>query len=112
MQHPNQSDFAIIRYGRPAFSDRVALTELVEKTLDVPYYIWEEDEMGRILTARLVGAADRGVRVRFLVDDISPGDRDDIIASLDAHPNIEVRIFNPFASGSGARQQADSGWGL
>ena len=112
VQHPNQSGFAIIRYGRPAFTDRVALTELAEKTLDVQYYIWEEDETARILAERLVRAADRGVRVRFLVDDISPGDRDDIVASLDAHPDIQVRVFNPFASGSGARQQADSGWGL
>ncbi len=109
VQHSNQSAFAIIRYGRPAFSDRVALTELVEKTLDFQYYIWEEDETGRILTERLVGAADRGVRVRFLVDDISPGDRDGIVASLDAHPDIPVRVFNPFASGYGARQQTDPG---
>jgi putative cardiolipin synthase len=101
VQHPNQSGFAIIRYGRPAFTDRVALTELAEKTLDVQYYIWEEDETGRILAERLVRAADRGVRVRFLVDDINLGDRDDIIASLDAHPNIEVRVFNPFAKRGG-----------
>lgn len=100
-QHPNQSGFAIIRYGRPAFTDRVALTQLTEKTLDVQYYIWEEDETGRILSEQLVRAADRGVRVRVLVDDINLGDRDDIVASLDAHPNIEVRIFNPFAKRGG-----------
>lgn len=72
------------------------MTELAEKTLDVQYYIWESDATGRIMADRLVRAADRGVRVRVLLDDINLSGRDDLIASLDAHPDIEVRIFNPF----------------
>ncbi len=102
VQHPDESGFAIIRYGQPAFTDRVALTELAEKSLDLQYYIWEQDETGRILAERLVRAADRGVRVRMLVDDINLSGRDAQIAALDAHPNIEIRIFNPFAN-RGAR---------
>jgi putative cardiolipin synthase len=101
-QHPGESGFAIIRHGRQAFTARVALTELAEKTLDLQYYIWERDETGRILAERLVRAADRGVRVRVLLDDINLSGRDTPIAALDAHPNIEVRIFNPFAN-RGAR---------
>jgi putative cardiolipin synthase len=101
-QHPGESGFAIIRHGRQAFTARVALTELAEKTLDLQYYIWERDETGRILAERLVRAADRGVRVRVLVDDINLSGRDAPIAALDAHPNIEIRIFNPFAN-RGAR---------
>ena len=97
VQHPDESGFAIIRYGRQAFTARVALTELAEKSLDVQYYIWEEDATGRILAERLVQAADRGVRVRILVDDINLAGRDSLVASVDAHPNIEIRIFNPFA---------------
>jgi cardiolipin synthase C len=101
-QHPGESGFAIIRHGRQAFTDRVALTELAEKSLDLQYYIWERDETGRILAERLVRAADRGVRVRVLVDDINLSGQDAPIAALDAHPNIEIRIFNPFAN-RGAR---------
>jgi putative cardiolipin synthase len=63
VQHPDKSGFAIIRYGRQAFTARIALTALAEKSLDVQYYIWEEDTTGRILAERLIRAADRGVRV-------------------------------------------------
>ena len=86
VQHADESGFAIIRYGRQAFTARVALTELAEKSLDVQYYIWEEDATGRILAERLVQAADRGVRVRILVDDINLAGRDSLVASVDAHP--------------------------
>lgn len=98
MQHPGESGFAIIRYGRNAFSTRIAMTDLAEKTLDLQYYIWASDETGRILAERLVRAADRGVRVRLLVDDMGVSAGDEAIATLDAHPNIEIRIFNPFAN--------------
>ena len=98
VQHPGESGFAIIRYGRPAFTARVALTELAEKSLDVQYYIWAADATGRLLAERLIEAADRGVRIPVLVDDINLAVRDAIIAAMDAHPNIEIRIFNPFAN--------------
>ena len=101
-QHPGESGFAIIRHGRQAFTARVALTDLAEKSLDLQYYIWERDETGRILAERLVRAADRGVRVRVLLDDINTESDVPIAAALDVHPNIEVRIFNPFAN-RGAR---------
>ncbi len=74
------------------------MTRLAQKTLDVQYYIWEQDETGRIFAEHLVRAADRGVRVRLLVDDMNIAGRDATVASLDAHPNIEIRIFNPFAN--------------
>ncbi|MEJ2526292.1 MAG: phospholipase D family protein [Desulfuromonadales bacterium] len=95
-KHQGASGFAIIRYGRPALTARVALADLAEKTLDVQYYIWEADATGRILAERLVRAADRGVRVRVLLDDINLSGRDARIAALDAHPNIHIRLFNPF----------------
>jgi len=95
--HPAESGFALIRKGRPAFTDRIAMTALAEKSLDLQYYIWEADTTGRILSLRLVEAADRGVRVRVLIDDNTIAGRDSPIAALDAHPNIEIRIFNPFA---------------
>ena len=98
--HPGESGFALLRYGHTAFSARITATEMAEKTLDVQYYIWEADQTGRILAERLVRAADRGVRVRLLVDDINIAGRDATVASIDAHPNIEIRIFNPFANRS------------
>jgi putative cardiolipin synthase len=95
-RHPGKSGFQIIRYGRQALTARVALCELAVRTLDVQYYIWEADATGRILADRLIRAAGRGVRVRVLLDDINLSGRDDMVASLDAHPNVEIRIFNPF----------------
>jgi putative cardiolipin synthase len=97
-QNPGRSGFSIIRYGRRALTARVAVADLAEKCLDVQYYIWEEDATGRILAERLVRAAERGVRVRVLVDDINMAGRDARIAALDAHPNIHIRIFNPFSN--------------
>jgi putative cardiolipin synthase len=97
VRHPEKSGFALIRKGRPAFTGRVAMTAMAEKTLDLQYYIWEADTTGRILALRLVEAADRGVRVRVLVDDNNITGIDSPIAAIDAHPNIEIRIFNPFA---------------
>ena len=94
---PGESGFTIIRYPRPAFTARIMLTELAEKSLDVQYYIWEADATGRILAERLVRAADRGVKVRLLVDDMNLSGRDKVVAAIDASPNIEIRIFNPFA---------------
>jgi cardiolipin synthase C len=96
LRNHGKSGFAIIRKGRPAYTARIAMTAMAEKTLDLQYYIWEADTTGRILALRLVEAADRGVRVRILVDDNTLAGRDSPIAAIDAHPNIEIRIFNPF----------------
>ena len=97
-RHPGKSGFDIIRYGRQAFTARIALTEVAEKSLDVQVYIWEGDATGRTLAERLIKAADRGVKVRVLVDDINLAGKDEMVASMDAHPNIEIRVFNPFAN--------------
>src|SRR5258708_25224304 len=95
-KHPDLSGFAIIRQGGPAFMARVAMADLAEKTLDGQYYIWDGDTTGLILADRLLRAADRGVHVRLLIDDHYMTEaRDASIASLDAHPNIEIRFFNP-----------------
>jgi putative cardiolipin synthase len=94
---PGQSGFSLMRYGRQAFTARIALADLAQKSIDVQYYIWEADATGRILAERLARAAERGVRVRVLIDDANLQDRDAAVASFDVHPNIEVRLFNPFA---------------
>ena len=97
-QRPGKSGFAILRKGRGAFTSRIAMAGTAEKTLDLQYYIWEADTTGRILAERLLQAADRGVRVRLLLDDINLKGRDAIVAAMDAHENIEIRLFNPFSN--------------
>ncbi len=98
-RHPGQSGFGLLRDGSRAFMGRLAMADLAEKTLDAQYYIWDVDTTGRILADRLIRAADRGVRVRLLLDDAYQTEEKDLgVAALDAHANIEVRFFNPVAN--------------
>ena len=95
-KHPGLSGFSLVRQGGTAFMARLAMADLAEKTLDGQYYIWDGDTTGLILADRLLRAADRGVRVRLLIDDhYMTETRDFNIAAVDAHPNIEIRFFNP-----------------
>ena len=86
-----------------AFSTRFAIAGFAEKTLDMQYYLWKGDLAGQLLMWRALEAADRGVRVRFLIDDIYHRGRDDTYALLDTHPNFELRVFNPMANRGLAR---------
>lgn len=80
-----------------AFAARMDLIHSAQRTLDIQYYIWRNDLTGTLLLEELHAAADRGVRVRLLLDDLGiPSALDPTLAALDAHPNIEVRLFNPF----------------
>ena len=96
--HPGQSGYRLIPRGRQAFTARVALAELAQHTIDVQYFLWEPDATGRLLSEYLLRAADRGVRVRILLDDVNLKERDRSLAAFDSHPNIEIRLFNPFAT--------------
>jgi len=93
--HPGKSGFHLLVNGHDAFAARLLLADSAEKTLDVQYFIWKNDFTGRILTERLLRAADRGVHVRVLLDDVGSMAPDDKLAALDSHPNIEIRLFNP-----------------
>ena len=95
-RHPGLSGIHALANGLDAFVARALLAEAAERTLDVQYYIWHDDLSGRLLFAALRRAADRGVRVRLLLDDNNTKGLDPVLARLDAHPNIEVRLFNPF----------------
>lgn len=81
--------------GWDALAQRLALVESAEHTIDIQYYIWNSDESGRYLASRLLEAADRGVKVRVMLDDINLNEREGLLSALDAHPNVEIRIFNP-----------------
>jgi putative cardiolipin synthase len=94
---PGLSGFHPIGDGADAFLVRVAMARAAERSLDVQYYIFHADNTGGALLGELLAAADRGVRVRLLVDDLHLGGHDAALAALDSHPQIEVRLFNPFA---------------
>jgi cardiolipin synthase C len=98
---PTVSSVRLVEENAVAFAYRAATAAAAERTLDVQYYIWHEDLTGKLLAAELVRAAERGVRVRILIDDLDARDKHDIFAIADLHPNIEVRMFNPFYSRSG-----------
>ncbi len=82
--------------SQEAFSVRLFLAETAEKTLDLQYYIWHADTTGLLMFDAVQGAADRGVKVRILLDDLSTGSTESFLAALNLHPNIEIRLFNPF----------------
>ena len=95
-QHPGQSGIVELRDGREAFAARVLLADNAERTLDLQYYIWRNDMSGALLFAALCRAADRGVRVRLLLDDNNTSGLDNFLGALASHPNIQVKLFNPF----------------
>ena len=81
--------------GWEAFAQRLALIETAQHSIDVQYYIWNGDRSGRFLAKRLFAAAERGVQVRILLDDINLDGREAMLATMDRHPRIDIRIFNP-----------------
>ncbi|WCM21987.1 phospholipase D family protein [Paraburkholderia bryophila] len=96
--HPNQSGFRVLSSGTDALQMRIALARAATKTLDMQYYIANEDTTGKLLLGAALYAADHGVRVRMLVDDLNFKDIDQVMAGLNSHDNIEIRVFNPFGS--------------
>lgn len=86
---------ALIKENIDAFASRILAAQLAGRSIDLMYYIFEDDRVGTLLLNELLNAADRGVRIRILIDDINVGPRDPIFRALDKHNNIEIRIFNP-----------------
>lgn len=99
-QHPGKSGFALQFDGIDALAARLLVTKRAERSIDAQYYLISDDPIGYLFIGSLLEAADRGVRVRLLLDDIESRGYDAGMAALDSHPNFEVRIFNPFASRS------------
>src|SRR5258706_6814967 len=96
-EHPDMSGFRLIASGVECFRARMEMAALAEKTLDVQYFAIQSDDTGRLFIQGLLDAADRGVRVRILLDDSNAVGRDAEIGALTAHRNIELRVFNPFS---------------
>lgn len=95
--HAGLSGVNVLLDGRDAFAARMMMADAAERSLDVQYYIWRNDTTGMLMLRALRAAAARGVRVRLLLDDNNTAGLDPSLAVLDAHPNIEVRLFNPYA---------------
>lgn len=100
--HSGMSGLRLLPLGQEAFIVRAALAEAAQRTLDLQYYSVAPDTTGTLLMYRALRAAQRGVRVRLLIDDLDVGDRDADLAMLAEHPNMQVRVFNPFALRSSA----------
>jgi len=95
----NLSGIRLLSSGDEAFASLIALADHAEHTLDIQYYIIHEDESSRTLLHHVRLAADRGVRVRVLVDDLNTVGEDRRFMHLSSHANVEVRVFNPFTAG-------------
>ncbi|MFV0515640.1 MAG: phospholipase D family protein [Jhaorihella sp.] len=93
---PGRSGVARLEDGITAFAARMAMADAADASIDARYYIWQRDATGLLLLDALQRAAARGVRVRLLLDDNGVPDIGSELAELDAHPNLEVRLFNPF----------------
>ena len=108
-QHPSHSAFRLVTEGTEAFVTRMQSARMAVRSLDVQTYIWHADNTGRFLARQLLESADRGVRVRLLLDDMDARAKNIGLAALSAHPSIEVRMFNPFASRKGTLRQIGEG---
>lgn len=97
--HEGKSGFYPLPTGLDALGARLALIDRAERSIDTQYFLIKKDSAGLIFSGKLVEAAERGVRVRFLLDDVFTTARDESLLLLDYHPNIEVRLFNPVARG-------------
>ena len=95
--HKRKSGVIDLPHGRDAFAARAVLAREAESSIDTQYYMWHQDTVGRLLIYELIKAADQGVRIRLLVDDMYGSDGQDTWLAMDAHPQIEVRLFAPYS---------------
>ncbi len=94
--NPGRSGVMLLSDPLQAFAARVALIRAAVHALDLQYYVWRPDQAGFIILDELRRAADRGVRVRLLLDDNGIAGLDPALAGLAQHPGVSVRLFNPF----------------
>lgn len=96
--HAGTSGFRLIASGTDAFLSRLAMVRMAEHSVDLQYYSVHDDSMSQLLLEEMLRAADRGVRVRVLIDDLNIGKIDEMASVLDTHPLIEIRTFNPLTT--------------
>jgi cardiolipin synthase C len=101
VEYPGKTGALLLTDGVDAFAARALAAQQAGRSLDMMYYIWHDDLAGRLLAQEAWSAANRGVRVRLLLDDINLDGLDEKLATLDSHENIEVRLYNPFRNRKG-----------
>src|SRR5690606_35847014 len=99
--NPGETGVLLLADGLDAFAARAIATRKAGRSLDLQYYIWHDDLTGHLLAREIHDAAERGVRVRMLLDDMNAEGLDPQLMTLDAHPNIELRLYNPFRNREG-----------
>src|SRR6266545_2430482 len=95
-RHPRQSGMRLLAMGSDALAARIALADAAERTLDLQYYRVQDDLAAKSILAHVAAAAQRGVRVRLLIDDLDVSGRDAFLSAFATHPNVQIRAFNPF----------------
>ena len=95
-QHPDLTGYLVLFEPLEALATRLSLIDKAEKRLDLQYYIWDNDKVGSLALHALIRAADRGVKIRLLIDDNNAKSTEGIFLALAQHPNIEVKLFNPY----------------
>lgn len=98
---PGLTGVLLVSDGLEAYAMRALATRKAGRSLDLQYYIWHDDLVGRLLAREVHAAAERGVRVRMLLDDLNAQGLDPKFMALDAHPNIELRLYNPIRNRQG-----------
>lgn len=96
--HRGRSGFRVLKTGSSSYAARLGLIEAAEKTLDLQYYSIHDDLTANLLLEAVIRAARRGVRIRLLIDGINVGEVQDVFSVLDEFKNLEIRVFNPFAT--------------
>lgn len=99
--HPGQTGVLVVSDGLDAFAVRALSARKAGRSLDLMYYMWHDDLTGRLLAREAYAAAERGVRVRLLLDDINTDGLDPQLLAMDAHPNVELRVYNAFRNRAG-----------
>jgi putative cardiolipin synthase len=95
-KHAGKSGFLLLDRGKDALSWRTILADAAEKSIDAQYFLWKDDDAGKIMMQRLLAAAQRGVRVRVLIDDSMTESDPEYLALFGAHPHVELRLYKPF----------------
>jgi len=93
---PEYSGFKLLDNSYDGVAWRLALIDSAISSLDIQTYLWYPDNTGRLILQRAVDAADRGIRVRLIVDDLLTSGQEQLMVELENHPNIELRLFNPW----------------
>lgn len=114
-RNPGQTGAILLPDGIDAYAARAISARQAGRSLDLQYYIWHDDLTGRMLANEAWEAAERGVRVRILLDDVGIGNMDATLLAMDSHENIELRVYNPFRNRSGVLrllEMVQRAWGV